>query len=208
MSRVSGWIPPAMSRVCNYKMILGSASPRRRELLRGAGFEFTVLTADIDESAIPEGLEIEKMPEYISQMKAKALLDRVDRDTILITADTIVRVEGRVLGKPADREDAIEMLKLLSGRKHTVITGVSIIFNEKKVSFSVATDVFFRNLEGEEIEYYVDNYKPFDKAGSYGIQEWIGYVGIERIEGSFYNVMGLPIQALFAKLKELGVLGK
>ncbi len=197
-----------MSRVCNYKMVLGSASPRRRELLQGAGFDFTVLTADIDESAIPEGLEIEKMPEYISQMKAKALLDRVDRDTILITADTIVRVEGRVLGKPADREDAIEMLKLLSGRKHTVITGVSIIFNEKKVSFSVATDVFFRNLEGEEIEYYVDNYKPFDKAGSYGIQEWIGYVGIERIEGSFYNVMGLPIQALFAKLKELGVLGK
>ena len=190
-----------MSEVCSYRIVLGSASPRRKELMEGAGLEFTVMKADVDEGNIPKNLNPEKVPEYLSRIKAGALTGRLAPDQLLVTADTVVISGDRVLGKPVDREEAVLMLKSLSGKRHKVVTGVTIATLEKSETFSSSTDVFFRELEDTEINYYVDRFQPYDKAGAYGIQEWIGYVGIERIEGSFYNVMGLPVQLLFTKLK-------
>ena len=190
-----------MSEVCKHKLVLGSASPRRKQLLEGAGFRFRVMTADVDESRHPEDIDAEALPEYLSGIKADALVGKIDEDEIVITADTVVCINGKVLGKPADHSEAFSMLSELSGCRHRVITGVTIASKDKRESFSVSTDVFFRELAVEEIEYYIDTCRPFDKAGAYGIQEWIGFIGIERIEGSFYNVMGMPIQTLFTKLK-------
>lgn len=169
--------------------------------MQDAGFEFTVRVKDTEE-CYPETLETEKVPIYLAGIKAAAFEGELNPEELLITADTVVCLGANIIGKPKDREDAIEILTRLSGNKHTVITGVCLTTVDKQESFSAFTDVYFRRLTSDEIIYYVDTFKPFDKAGAYGIQEWIGYVGIERIDGSFYNVMGLPVQRLYEVLKK------
>lgn len=185
-----------------YKVILASNSPRRKELLGGLGIDFEVRTlSDIDES-YPDTFKGEDIPMFISKKKAEAYKQGMADDDMIITADTIVYDNGHVLGKPKDRAEAIQMLRELSGHSHEVITGVSIVTKEKTVQFASTSKVTFATLSNEEITYYVDHYKPFDKAGAYGIQEWIGYVAVTRIEGSYFNVMGLPIQRLYTELKQ------
>jgi septum formation protein len=191
-----------MHSIKNYKLILASASPRRQQLMKDAGFTFEVRLKNVEEK-YPQELHWENVPEYLSKVKASAFREELKADEVLITADTVVCIHDRILGKPADRKEAISMLQELSGNRHLVVTGVSVTTRTEQLSFSSRTDVFFKRLSNEEIEFYVDTYKPFDKAGAYGIQEWIGYIGIERIEGSFYNVMGLPIQKLYETLRKL-----
>ena len=191
-----------MHSIKNYKLILASASPRRQQLMKDAGFTFEVRLKNVEEK-YPQELHWENVPEYLSKVKASAFREELKADEVLITADTVVCIHDRILGKPADRKEAISMLQELSGNCHLVVTGVSVTTRTEQLSFSSRTDVFFKRLSNEEIEFYVDTYKPFDKAGAYGIQEWIGYIGIERIEGSFYNVMGLPIQKLYETLRKL-----
>lgn len=191
-----------LTNLQKYRIVLGSNSPRRKELLAGLDLEFEVeVISGIDES-YPATLISENIPLYIARKKAEAYIEKMSDNELLITADTIVATYDRILGKPADREDAIEMLGYLSDHVHEVITGVCLTTKEKTVSFSVASAVCFAKLEEEDIIYYVDKYRPFDKAGSYGIQEWIGYIGVEAINGSFYNVMGLPVQRLYQELKK------
>lgn len=185
-----------------YRLILASQSPRRRQLLADAGLEFTLAPRFECEESFPDDLSAADVAEYLSNLKSEAYPEQLAERDILLTADTVVIACGRILGKPADREEAIEMIEMLSGHEHEVVTGVTLRSAERIRRFSVTSKVYFRTLAQEEIEYYVDTYKPFDKAGSYGIQEWIGYVGIERIEGSFYNVMGLPVQRLYCELGE------
>ena len=187
-----------------YKLILASSSPRRQQLMQEAGFEFEVRLREVPE-VYPDTLPVEQVPEYLARLKASAFNGDLQEDELLITADTIVSIHGKVVGKPRDRQQAVAMLRELSGNKHTVISGLCLTTVREQKSCSVCTDVFFRELTEKEIVYYVDRYKPFDKAGAYGIEEWIGYVGIERIDGSFYNVMGLPVQTLCRQLKEFGV---
>jgi septum formation protein len=184
-----------------YKVILASNSPRRKELLGGLGIDFEVRTLQGIDESYPGNLKGEEIPVYISRKKAEAYLSTIAEDEMVITADTIVYDAGQVLGKPANREDAINMLRQLSGHAHDVITGVSIVTKQKTVQFASVSKVHFTTLTDEEITYYVDHFKPFDKAGAYGIQEWIGYVAVTRIEGSYFNVMGLPIQRLYTELK-------
>ena len=191
-----------MHSIKNYKLILASASPRRQQLMKDAGFTFEVRLKNVEEK-YPQELHWENVPEYLSKVKASAFREELKADEVLITADTVVCIHDRILGKPADRKEAISMLRKLSGNRHLVVTGVSVTTRTEQLSFSSRTDVFFKHLSNEEIIFYVDTYKPFDKAGAYGIQEWIGYIGIERIEGSFYNVMGLPIQKLYETLRKL-----
>ncbi|MDL2251812.1 Maf family nucleotide pyrophosphatase [Odoribacter sp. OttesenSCG-928-J03] len=183
-----------------YKFILGSNSLRRQQLLRDLGLTFELRVKETEE-IYPPDLPVAAVPEYLAKVKAEALMEDMKGDELLITADTVVILENEVIGKPEDRTDAIRILGMLSGKKHTVVTGVCLTTKEKQEVFSVKTDVYFSRLRKEDIVYYVDNYHPFDKAGGYGIQEWIGYIGIKKINGSFYNVMGLPVQALFEKLK-------
>ena len=186
-----------------YKVILASNSPRRKELLGGLGIDFEVRTlSDIDES-YPNALRGEDIPMFISGKKAEAYKQGMADDEMIITADTIVYDNGQVLGKPKNRGEAVQMLKGLSGHAHEVITGVSIVTKKKTVQFASTSKVTFAALTDEEIAYYVDTYKPYDKAGAYGIQEWIGYVAVTRIEGSYFNVMGLPIQKLYSELKKI-----
>ena len=185
-----------------YKIILASNSPRRRELLGGLGIDFTVkVIGGIDESW-PHDLKGEDIPLYISREKAAPYKATIAPDELVITADTIVHVDGEVLGKPADEADAKRMLRMISGRWHEVITGVTLMTAEREHSFAVTTKVKFCNLSDSEIDYYIKNYAPMDKAGAYGIQEWIGYVGVEAIEGSYFNVVGLPVQRLYRELIE------
>ena len=184
-----------------YKVILASNSPRRKELLGGLGIAYEVKAMpDVDES-FPTDLESEEIPVYIAKKKVDAYKPIMQPDELIITADTIVWLDGIVMGKPKDAGEACEMLRRLSGRTHQVITGVCVTTIDKQVSFSTVTDVTFDELTEEEIEYYVTHYKPMDKAGSYGIQEWIGYVGVRSISGSYFNVVGLPIQRLYSELK-------
>lgn len=183
-----------------YKIILASNSPRRRELLTGLGLDFTVkVISGIDESW-PHTLKGEDIPLYISREKAAPYRQTIAQDELVITADTIVYVDGEVLGKPHDEADAKRMLRMISGRWHEVITGVTLMTAEREHSFAVTTKVKFCNLSDSEIDYYIKNYAPMDKAGAYGIQEWIGYVGVEAIEGSYFNVVGLPVQRLYREL--------
>lgn len=184
-----------------YKLVLASASPRRQQLLKELGLEFEVRPADVDEF-YPETLGMTAIPEYLAQLKADVLVPDMADDELLITADTIVWKDDKVLGKPADKNEAFEMLKALSGTQHQVITGINLQSKEKKVSFHAVTEVWFDDLKDEEINFYIEKYKPYDKAGAYGIQEWIGFVGIYKIEGSFYNVMGLPVHKLYQYLNE------
>ena len=185
------------------KIILASNSPRRRELLAGLGLDFEVrVIKDIDETYPPE-LPIEQIPVYISGQKAKAYQQGIQDDELVITADTVVIVGKNVLGKPHGREEACEMLKMISGRTHQVITGVCLTSREVHRTLSVSTDVTFKSLTEQEIDYYVDRYKPYDKAGAYGIQEWIGYIGVTSLHGSYFNVMGLPVQRIWQELLDI-----
>ncbi len=186
-----------------YNVVLASNSPRRKELLSGLGIEYKVKTMpDIDES-FPSELKAQEIPAFIAKEKANAYKQTMGNDELIITADTIVWIDEQVLGKPNDRDDAIEMLKKLSGRSHQVITSVCLTTLEWQNSFTATTDVTFAMLTDEEIVYYVDKYAPMDKAGAYGVQEWIGFIGVESISGSYFNVMGLPIQRLYGELKNL-----
>lgn len=186
----------------DYKIILASNSPRRKELLRGLNIDFEVrIIPDIDESH-PFGLPIDEIAEYIATQKSEAYIPTLKENELLITADTIVSCEGKLLGKPSGYEDAVHMLHELSGRVHEVISGVCVYTVQRSIRFSTMSEVRFATLTDEEIRFYVEQYKPYDKAGAYGIQEWIGYVAVESITGSFYNVMGLPIQRLYQELKQ------
>ena len=183
-----------------YKLILASNSPRRKELLAGLGVPFEVrVLQDIDEH-YPENLPVNEVARYIAKEKADAYRRIVAADELIITADTVVIVGDEILGKPVDEADAVRMLKLLSGRTHQVMTGVCLVTAEKERCFDVTTDVTFKALTDEEIHYYVNRYRPFDKAGAYGIQEWIGYIGVTGLNGSYYNVMGLPVQRIYQEL--------
>ena len=190
-----------LTNLKKYQIILASKSPRRQELLRGMGVDFEILTKETPEN-YPTDLPLDEVPKYLSLQKSLAFNDdELPSGFLLITSDTVVICEGEILGKPKDREDAIRMLKLLSGKTHHVVTGVTVRSAEKTESFAVRSDVSFAQLDPEEIDYYIEHCKPFDKAGAYGIQEWIGYVGISGLEGSFYNVMGLPTRRLYQCLK-------
>lgn len=184
------------------KLILASNSPRRRELLAGLGLDFEVrVLPGIDES-YPAELREGDIPLYISRAKANAYLSSLTADELLITADTIVWLDGEVLEKPKDDADACRMLRELSGQTHQVFTGVCLTTKEKQVAFSCRTDVTFAPLDEKEIQHYVNTCRPLDKAGAYGVQEWIGYIGVERVEGSYFNVVGLPVQRLYQALKQ------
>ena len=190
-----------LSNLNKYHVILASKSPRRQELLRGMGVEFSILTKETDESFPPE-MPLDEVPKFLSMQKSLAFSDEeLPTDYLLITSDTVVICEDEILGKPKDREDAARMLQLLSGKTHHVVTGVTVRSEEKTESFAVRSNVTFAQLDVEEIDYYIEHCRPFDKAGAYGIQEWIGYVGISGLEGSFYNVMGLPTRKLYQCLK-------
>lgn len=182
------------------KLILASNSPRRQELLKDAGFQFDVFTRNIDES-IPEKTPIELVAKIISELKNKAYRELLN-DEIILTSDTIVVSDDMVLGKPKNKKEAAEMLQKLSGKAHDVISGVCISSMQKSIIFDDITQVFFKELSTEQINYYIDQYQPFDKAGAYGIQEWIGMIGVEKIIGSYYNVMGLPIHKVYDNLKQ------
>ena len=183
-----------------YKVILASGSPRRRELMAGLGVNYEVrILPDVDES-YPDTLQGEEIPLYIAKEKADAYIPMMLPDELIITADTIVWLDGKVLGKPRDREDALQMLRTMSGRTHEVFTGVCITTTDWQRSFTAQTEVRFATLSEDEIIYYVDNFKPMDKAGAYGVQEWIGFIGVENISGSYYNIMGLPVQRLYREL--------
>lgn len=186
-----------------YKVILASNSPRRKELLAGLGVNYEVRTLpDVDES-YPETLKDADIPLYIAKEKADAYLGMMQPGELIITADTIVWLDDKVLGKPRDREEALQMLRDMSGRTHEVFTGVCLTTTEWQRSFAAQTEVRFSPLSEEEITYYVDKYKPMDKAGAYGVQEWIGFIGVENISGSYYNIMGLPVQKLYRELLEV-----
>ncbi len=190
-------------RLKNYRLILASASPRRRELLSACDIDFVLADKFECEECYPADLAADKVAEYLSQLKSEAYPHPLNEGDILLTADTVVIAEGEILGKPKDNADAERMLKMLSGATHKVVTGVTLRTAQRTLSFSAESLVSFRTLKEEEVAYYIEQYRPLDKAGAYGIQEWIGYVAIERIEGSFYNVMGLPVQRLYVELERL-----
>jgi septum formation protein len=185
-----------------YKIILASRSLRRQQLLRELGIDFEIVLRDFDET-FPEGLKGEEIARYVAGKKAKAFKSEIKVNEIVITADTIVWCRGKVLGKPVDASDAVLMLKEISGRTHEVITGISLLTSSKNVVFTESTQVTFEVMSDNEIHYYVDKYAPFDKAGAYGIQEWIGLAACSHIEGSYFNVVGLPVQKLYEALKKV-----
>lgn len=187
----------------NKRLVLASGSPRRRELLGMLDVEFEVRVPEGVEETVPEGMAVGEVAEFLARKKASGYVETMFREgDLVIAADTVVICEGEVMGKPSDAEAAEMMLRKLSGREHEVVSGVAVTDGVRTESFSVTTKVEFAELSREEIEHYVKNYKPFDKAGAYGIQEWIGAIGVRRIDGSFYNVMGLPVHRLYCVLKE------
>ena len=184
-----------------YKIILASQSPRRQELLKGLGLDFEVRPLHVEEN-YPEGLKGKEIAFYLSALKSRAFrFDKSCENCLVITADTIVWKDDQILPKPKDHADAVRILKTLSGSMHEVITGVSLRTKDKMTSFYSTTKVYFKELSLDEIEYYIQHFQPFDKAGAYGIQEWIGHIGIEKIEGSYFNVVGLPVQKLYVELQ-------
>jgi len=189
-----------LSHLKSKKIILASKSPRRQELLKGLDIQFEIKTKEVDES-YPLTMKPEQVPVFLAEKKADAFVDLLEKDTILITSDTIVIQGKNILEKPNSIEEGKAMIRKLSGQVHTVVTGVCIRTLEKSINFSDETRVLFTDLTDDEIDYYMKNYQPFDKAGSYGVQEWIGYVGIEKLEGSYYNVMGLPVHKVYTALK-------
>lgn len=182
-----------------HRLILASKSPRRQQLLSGLGFTFEIVTREVDES-FPSNLKAQEIPLYLSKIKAEAFHDLLDNNTVVLTADTVVWINDKVLNKPENEQEAFEMLKLLSGNMHEVFTGVTISSAFKQQSFFNKTNVYFKELSDEEIWHYIKNYQPYDKAGAYGAQEWIGYIAIEKIEGSYFNVMGLPVKEVYEEL--------
>jgi septum formation protein len=182
-------------------IILASKSPRRQELLKLMDLDFRIVLKEVDES-YPDDLKPEEIAVYIAKKKAEAFDEEVGEEVVL-TADTIVSIEGHILGKPETSQHAVEMLQMLSGKAHQVITGVCLLYQHKYHSFFDVSDVYFRHISNEEIKSYVNKYQPMDKAGSYGIQEWVGLTGIERINGSYTNVVGLPTEKLYRELKNL-----
>lgn len=187
-----------------YPVILASASPRRKQLLEWAEIPFTVDVANTDE-IIPNNTRLSEIPTIIATEKAIVVQQKYQNNYIIIAADTIVVSNNQILGKPQSREEAIEMLKQLNGKTHTVITGVCILSPDETIRFSSSTEVSFNQLSAEELAFYIDRYQPYDKAGAYAIQEWIGAIGIQKINGDFYNVMGLPIHEVFSALKKFRV---
>lgn len=189
-------------KITNYNIILASNSPRRKELLSGIDVQYQLRTfSEVDET-YPDDLPKKSIPEYLAKKKAAASFNEIQPDELLITADTIVLLDDEVLGKPRDYDEIKSMLQRLSGKTHLVITGVCLTSSKKQVSFSDTTKVTFAQLSNEEIDYYAVNYNPTDKAGAYGIQEWIGFVGVESLEGSYFNVMGLPIRRVYEAIKQ------
>ncbi|MFT3739717.1 MAG: Maf-like protein [Breznakibacter sp.] len=185
-----------------HRIILASQSPRRQQLLAELGLHFDVLVKPGIDESFPPHLPVEEIPVYLARHKAMAYHDELAAPkTVVITADTIVAVDHHILGKPANRAEAAEMMQLMSNRSHLVVTGVAVTSASKQVSFHATTQVWFKQLASAEIDYYIDHYRPYDKAGGYGIQEWIGLVGIEKVEGSYFNVVGLPVQRLYEELR-------
>ena len=185
------------------QIVLASNSPRRRELLAGLGFPFEVRVLEGIDESYPQDLPVSEVALYIAGKKAEAYRQAITDNELIITADTVVIVGDEILGKPVDEADAVRMLRELSGRTHQVMTGVCLLNSEHESRFAVTTDVTFKTLTDEEIQYYVTHYKPFDKAGAYGIQEWIGYIGVTGLHGSYYNVMGLPVQRIYSELQRM-----
>lgn len=192
-----------LDNIKKYKVILASASPRRKELMQGLDLEFEVRALPSVDESFPDTLQGGEIPLYISKKKADAYRPFMADDELVITADTIVWLDGVALGKPADEDEARRMLGNMSGKTHSVFTGVAITTKEVQLSFVAQSDVTFAALSAEEIDYYIAKYKPMDKAGAYGAQEWIGYIGMSNIVGSYFNVMGLPVQRLYSELKKL-----
>lgn len=191
-------------KILDIPILLASRSPRRSQLLREAGFNIRIDSIEIDE-VYPEDLAKEKVAEYLANLKAEASISLKKEEEVLIASDTIVYMDGVIYGKPKSREDAVRILQELSGKEHRVITGVSMHYKNKTVSFSDSASVWLDHLSQEEIDYYVDNFNPYDKAGAYAIQEWIGHCKILKIEGTYNTIMGLPVQKLYSNLKELSI---
>ncbi len=188
-------------KTLGYKLVLASASPRRAQILKEAGFDFEVRVSNVNE-VYPNDLRGSEIPVFLSKLKVFSMLPSLAEAELLIAADTIVYLNGKVLNKPSNRDEASLMLQKLSGHKHEVITGVTLASATKSISFFDMTEVYFDKLSPLQIDHYIDHYKPYDKAGAYGIQEWIGMVGVQKIHGSFYNVMGLPIHRLNEELQK------
>lgn len=195
-----------MSTYFKPRILLASQSPRRQQLLKDSGFELEILKIDVEED-FPESLAGEQIPMYLAEKKTRAIARAIGEGEVLVTADTIVWLDGGVLNKPRDMEEAKKMLEMISGKKHTVYTGVCVRTKDKYSLFAEASDVYFNNLDSGMIDYYLSQYKPLDKAGAYGIQEFIGYVGIRRIEGCYYNVMGFPVSRFISELRQNGIIG-
>ena len=185
-----------------YTIILASGSPRRQQFLKDLHIDFVVRTKDVEE-VYPKYLHGKEITNYLAELKSKAFVNDLKEKEVLITADTIVRFNGKVLGKPVDAKDAKAMLRQLSGQAHEVITSVCIKTIKKKIMINDSTDVYFKELTDDEIDFYVENYRPFDKAGSYGIQEWLGYIAVKKIKGSFFNVMGFPVHKFYKEMMNL-----
>ncbi|MFW6224812.1 MAG: Maf family nucleotide pyrophosphatase [Bacteroidota bacterium] len=186
-----------------FQVFLCSGSPRRHQLLKEIGIPFKIMKDIPFDESYPSTMDAYKVPVYLAENKSGQVeINDSEHKNIILTADTVVILNNSIINKPVDREDAIKMLQRLSGNKHEVVTGVCLKKSSGSISFSVLTEVYFKTLTNEEIEYYIDQYKPYDKAGSYGIQEWIGYIGIDKINGSFYNVMGLPVEKLYTELEQ------
>jgi septum formation protein len=183
-----------------YKLILGSASPRRQELLKSLGFEFLNKPIKADESVWPKDLKAQEIPIFLAELKADAYENVLKENELLITADTVVWCDGKVFNKPENFAAGKKMLEELSGKMHEVFTAVCLKSANKQTTFYDVSKVYFKKLKPDEIEYYLTNFSPYDKAGGYGVQDWIGYIGIDKIEGSFYNVMGLPVKELYEEL--------
>ena len=184
------------------RIILGSKSPRRRELIQSIGLEAEIVLKSIEiDEIFPQEINPREVASYLAELKSNPLITNLNSDELLITSDTVVLKDKEILGKPMNREEAISMIQSLSNSRHQVITGVHLRTSSKSLTISNSTDVIFDELTNEEVVYYVDKYKPFDKAGSYGIQEWIGYIGVSKIHGCYYNVMGLPLNALYQTMK-------
>lgn len=183
----------------NFNLVLASGSPRRSQLLRESGYQFEIRTKDVEE-IYPDDLPVREVPEYLAKLKAGASKDSLAENEVMLTADTIVLQNNIIFGKPKDRNDAIRILGELSGKMHEVITGVCLVSQNKQTTFSVVSKVFFEELTREEIEYYIDNFEPFDKAGAYAIQEWMGHCKIAKIDGSYSNIMGLPMETVYKEL--------
>ena len=188
------------------KIILASNSPRRKQLLAGLDIDFEVRVADSIDESYPEDLPAQQVAPYLAKAKAESYRPAIADEELIITADTVVVLHDKVLGKPATRKEAVDMLSQLSGQTHEVITGVCLTTKCQQRCLQVTSEVTFKSLTPGEIDYYVDHYQPFDKAGAYGIQEWIGYVGVTALKGSYFNVMGLPVQRIYSELVEMGVI--